>query len=153
MYIMYLSTPIGDVEVCANDDAIIEVGFVDKRQKEHPNLICKQAIQQLSEYFQLQRQVFDLPLQLTCTPFQSKVYEALQNIPYGEVCSYQDIAKIIQNPNACRAVGMANNKNPIAIIIPCHRVIGKHGSLVGYDGGLDRKQFLLQLEQRIKYKD
>lgn len=78
MYIMYLSTPIGDIEVCANDDAIVEVGFIDERKKEHPNQICKQAIQQLSEYFQLQRQTFELPLQLTCTPFQSEVYDALK---------------------------------------------------------------------------
>lgn len=150
LYIMYMVSPIGDIEVCANNHAVISVTFVDHRKKEYPNHICRQAVQQLSEYFQLKRQVFDLPLQLTCTPFQKKVYGALQKIPYGQVCSYQDIAKFIQRPKASRAVGMANKKNPILIIIPCHRVIGKSGAFIGYNKGLDRKEFLLKLEQQRK---
>lgn len=99
------------------------------------------------EYFNGQRKSFDLPLNPKGTEFQKKVWNALLNIPYGSTCSYKDIAVNIGNEKACRAVGGANNKNPIFIIIPCHRVIGKNGSLVGYGGGLDIKLKLLELEQ------
>lgn len=103
---------------------------------------------QLREYFEGERKVFDLPLKISGTPFQEMVWGELLKIPYGETRSYKDIATSIGNPKASRAVGMANNRNKIAIIIPCHRVIGANGSLTGYAGGLDIKEKLLLLEKK-----
>ncbi|MDR2476305.1 MAG: methylated-DNA--[protein]-cysteine S-methyltransferase [Treponema sp.] len=114
-------------------------------QKETP--LIAQAAGQLSEYFNGGRKTFDLPLLLRGTDFQRSVWEALQTIPFGETCSYGKVAVRIGKPKAVRAVGMANNRNPIVIIIPCHRVIGQDGSLTGYGGGLPLKQFLLDMEQ------
>jgi len=105
------------------------------------------AAAQLLEYFTGARRSFDLPLDSYGTSFQKTVWKALQDIPYGETRSYKQVAQAIGNPKACRAVGMANNKNPIWIIIPCHRVIGADGSLTGYGGGLDMKKRLLLLEK------
>lgn len=104
------------------------------------------VIAQLDEYFAGTRKDFDIPLHPTGTPFQLKVWEQLRAIPYGETISYGTLARRIANPNASRAVGLANGRNPIAIIVPCHRVIGADGSLTGYGGGMDRKRFLLGLE-------
>lgn len=109
--------------------------------------MAREAAAQLEEYLAGRRRVFDLPLAPRGTPFQQEVWAALCRIPYGETCSYADIAAVIGRPKACRAVGMANNRNPIPIFIPCHRVIGKNGSLVGYAGGLFLKERLLLLEQ------
>ncbi|NLY70869.1 MAG: methylated-DNA--[protein]-cysteine S-methyltransferase [Clostridiales bacterium] len=109
--------------------------------------LLREASKQLDEYFMGNRFKFDLPLFLSGTEFQLKVWKALESIPYGETRSYKQIAEAIGNPKACRAVGMANNRNPISIIIPCHRVIGSSGRLVGYGGGLDIKEKLLQLER------
>lgn len=105
------------------------------------------AIKQLTEFLDSRRKTFNLKLALKGTPFQKKVWLELLKIPYGKTVSYQDIAVAIGNPKACRAVGMANNKNPIPIFIPCHRVIGKNGCLIGYAGGLDLKKSLLEIEQ------
>lgn len=102
---------------------------------------------QLDEYFQGKRTTFSLPFKLTGTPFQLVVWKELQNIPYGQTTSYKEIAQKINKPKACRAVGMANNKNPLPIIIPCHRVIGSNGKLIGYAGGLKLKNYLLELEK------
>ena len=99
------------------------------------------------------RREFQLPLAPKGTEFQQKVWKALLDIPYGETRSYGEIARAIGNPKASRAVGMANNRNPIAIIIPCHRVIGSTGKLVGYGGGLDKKEFLLNLERQNALKE
>src|SRR5699024_8750818 len=109
---------------------------------ESPDYIneCKK---QLLEYFNGERKVFDLKLNPKGTEFQKKIWNELIKIPYGETKSYSEIAKNIGNPKACRAVGNANNKNPIGICIPCHRVIGKNGSLTGYAGGIDKKEYLL----------
>ncbi len=107
----------------------------------------REAAAQLAEYLEGSRKEFTLPLNPQGTPFQRKVWEALRKIPYGETRSYKQIAKEIGNEKACRAVGMANNRNPILCVIPCHRVIGANGSLVGYAGGLDLKKQLLQLEK------
>ena len=104
------------------------------------------VVRQLDEYFAGTRTQFDIPLHPTGTPFQLKVWEQLREIPYGETISYGALARRVASPNASRAVGLANGRNPIAIIIPCHRVIGADGSLTGYGGGLDRKRFLLGLE-------
>lgn len=109
--------------------------------------LLSMATIQLDEYFQGKRTIFSLPFKLTGTPFQLAVWKELQNIPYGKTTSYKEIAQKINKPKACRAVGMANNKNPLPIIIPCHRVIGSNGKLIGYAGGLKLKNYLLELEQ------
>ena len=111
-----------------------------------PNGITEEACSQLSAYFAKTRHEFDLPIDVKGTEFQTSVWKALQRIPYGQTVSYLDIAKHIGNPKAVRAVGLANGKNPIAIVVPCHRVIGSNKTLTGYAGGLARKQFLLNLE-------
>ena len=112
--------------------------------------VIDRALTQLNEYFAGRRKAFDLPLKLFGTEFQQKVWIALSKIPYGVTVSYKDLAETVGNPKACRAIGMANNKNPLPIILPCHRVIGKNGSLTGYAGGLHIKKFLLDLEQQYK---
>ena len=109
--------------------------------------LLSMATIQLDEYFQGKRTTFSLPFKLTGTPFQLAVWKKLQNIPYGKTTSYKEIAQKINKPKACRAVGMANNKNPLPIIIPCHRVIGSNGKLIGYAGGLKLKNYLLELEK------
>ena len=109
--------------------------------------LLSMATIQLDEYFQGKRTTFSLPFKLTGTPFQLAVWKELQNIPYGQTTSYKEIAQKINKPKAYRAVGMANNKNPLHIIIPCHRVIGSNGKLIGYAGGLKLKNYLLELEK------
>lgn len=109
--------------------------------------LLSMATIQLDEYFQGKRTIFSLPFKLIGTPFQLAVWKELQNIPYGQTTSYKEIAQKINKPKACRAVGMANNKNPLPIIIPCHRVIGSNGKLIGYAGGLNLKNYLLELEK------
>lgn len=109
--------------------------------------LLSMATIQLDEYFQGKRTTFSLPSKLTGTPFQLAVWKELQNIPYGQTTSYKEIAQKINKPKAYRAVGMANNKNPLPIIIPCHRVIGSNGKLIGYAGGLNLKNYLLELEK------
>ncbi len=110
--------------------------------------VLKQAISELSGYFSGTRQRFEVPLRVQGTDFQKRVWDRLRNIPYGEICSYKEIAVLLQSPKASRAVGLANKRNPISIIIPCHRVVGHSGKLVGYAGGLTAKEFLLELEQQ-----
>ena len=109
--------------------------------------LIQKAFLQLSEYFRGERRQFDLPLNPRGTVFQKQVWKALLEIPYGETRSYKQIAEAIGNPKAVRAVGMANNRNPLLIVVPCHRVIGANGKLVGYGAGLDKKEFLLRLEK------
>lgn len=116
--------------------------------------LIKMAAKQLDEYFNGERQQFDFPLDLTGTIFQTKVWQELLKIPYGQTKSYKDIAAAINNPKAYRAVGMANNKNRIMIVVPCHRVISSDNKLTGYAGGLEKKEFLLNLEYKYyNYKD
>ena len=123
-------------------------GSVKDSSKEGvPNGITEEACSQLSAYFAKTRHEFDLPIDVKGTEFQTSVWKALQSIPYGQTVSYLDIAKHIGNPKAVRAVGLANGKNPIAIVVPCHRVIGSNKTLTGYAGSLARKQFLLNLEE------
>ncbi len=112
--------------------------------------LTNKAFSQLLEYFDGKRKSFDLPYKLNGTDFQRKVWSALCDIPYGETRSYKDIAIAIGNEKASRAVGMANNKNPVTVIVPCHRVIGASGKLVGYAGGLSMKEFLLDMETKNK---
>jgi methylated-DNA-[protein]-cysteine S-methyltransferase len=153
MYYCYLDTPIGELLLAGDDDALCLVGFPEgsMRKDPEPDWIYKEkpfeaARQQLAEYFAGERREFDLPLKLSGTEFQMSVLRALQQIPYGETTSYSDIAERIGRPKAVRAVGAANGRNPIPIIVPCHRVIGSHGDLTGFGGGLDTKEALLRLE-------
>ena len=148
----YYNTKIGRIAIQENGTAITKLDFINKEVQEeiieeHETALLKEAIKQLNEYFNGKRKSFDLPLEPNGTEFQNKVWNALKEIPFGETRSYGEIAKIIGNEKAARAVGMANNKNPIPIIVPCHRVIGANGKLVGYAGGLDLKEKLLELEK------
>jgi methylated-DNA-[protein]-cysteine S-methyltransferase len=153
MYYCYLETPIGDLLLAGDEEALTLVGFPEgsMRRDPEPDWIYNEkpfaeARRQLAEYFAGERKSFELPLKLTGTEFQVRVLEELQRIPYGETKSYRDIAERIGRPKAVRAVGAANGRNPIPIIIPCHRVIGSHGELTGFGGGLDTKEALLRLE-------
>lgn len=148
-----VQTPVGWLGLEVSDKGVRKVSMSPRHNLEknqlgsiQANRIGKAAVQQLQEYFAGTRSRFELPLDLQGTPFQKKVWTALCAIPHGETRSYGELAKSIGSPKAARAVGMANNKNPIAIIVPCHRVIGQNGALVGYAGGLDRKKALLDLE-------
>ena len=150
--IFYYNTKIGRIGIEENGIAITKLDFINKDVQEeiiekNETELLKEAIKQLNEYLDGKRSSFDLPLEPKGTEFQKKVWNALKEIPFGETRSYGEIAKIIGNEKASRAVGMANNKNPIAIIVPCHRVIGANGKLVGYAGGLDIKEKLLNLEK------
>jgi methylated-DNA-[protein]-cysteine S-methyltransferase len=146
----YYSTPIGPLQISGTPDGIVSVTFVKRRLANERNLpkCVEEGIQQLDEYFRGNRRRFSLKLLLHGTPFQKLVWQQLQKIPYGKSASYGDVARAIDRPHAYRAVGNANNRNPVAIIIPCHRVIGSDGNLVGYGGGLWRKEWLLNHEKR-----
>ena len=153
MYYCYFDTPIGELLLAGQSDALSMIGFPEgaMRRDPEPDWIYNEApfekVQtQLSEYFSGERKDFDLPLKLDGTEFQISVLEALREIPYGETTSYGAIAKQIGRPKAMRAVGAANGRNPIPIIVPCHRVIGSTGDLTGFGGGLDTKEALLRLE-------
>jgi methylated-DNA-[protein]-cysteine S-methyltransferase len=153
MYYCYLVSPVGDLLLAGDEDALCLVGFSkgSMRYDPDPDWIFNEkpfaeARRQLKEYFDGERKGFDLPVQLTGTEFQVRVLEELQRIPYGETASYADIAAKIGRPKAVRAVGAANGRNPVPIIVPCHRVIGSRGDLTGFGGGLDTKQALLRLE-------
>lgn len=142
-------TDILTVTIVCDDEALLRVDFGKKEPEgaiRKRTELTEKTKEQLKEYLNGTRRVFDLPLKPEGTEFQKKVWAALLTIPYGETRSYRDIAVQIANPKACRAVGMANNRNPIPVIIPCHRVIGAGQSLVGYGGGLDIKVKLLELE-------
>ncbi|MGL5956583.1 MAG: methylated-DNA--[protein]-cysteine S-methyltransferase [Brevinema sp.] len=145
-YIHHFSSPIGILRLVSNQSYLLELDFVSSIQEisEHPILLQTQA--QLNEYFHHQRTIFTIPFQVSGTAFQEKVWRALQDIPYGTTCSYQDIAQAINHHKAYRAVGNANNKNPLSIIIPCHRVIGADKNLSGYGGGTEYKKWLLNHE-------
>ena len=153
MYYCYLNSPIGDLLLAGDDDALSLIGFPQGKMRHdpEPDWIFNEkpfaaVRQQLEEYFTGERKDFDLPLHLSGTDFQVQVLQELQRIPYGETTSYGDIAKRIGRPKAMRAVGAANGRNPIPIIVPCHRVIGSSGDLTGFGGGLDTKEALLRLE-------
>lgn len=139
-----LETPIGTMLLTEENGALTGFGWGSGGMDESPLLL--EAERQLREYFAGARREFDLPLAPKGTEFQRLVWNALRTIPYGECRSYGAIAAQLGRPKACRAVGMANHRNPIAVIVPCHRVVGADGSLTGYAGGLDKKRFLLTLE-------
>jgi len=149
----HYQSPIGILTIQANDKGLLGAWFqtqttqpdnLGKLDSEHP--VLKQAVSEFQEYFSGTRQMFEVPLAATGTEFQQKVWQALTTIPFGTTWSYQDLANAIGNPKAVRAVGLANGKNPISIIVPCHRVIGKNGTLTGYAGGIERKEGLLKHE-------
>jgi methylated-DNA-[protein]-cysteine S-methyltransferase len=149
----YLDTPIGELLLAGDEAGLSLVGFPQgkMRQEPEPGWVLDEtpfakARTQLLQYFAGEREQFDIPLHLTGTGFQRRVLEELQRIPYGTTASYSDIAERIGRPKAVRAVGAANGRNPIPIIIPCHRVIGRGGSLTGFGGGLETKAALLRLE-------
>lgn len=142
-----LNTPIGWLNIVADDSAVIAIEFdADPEAVQEPNSVSTNCCQQLDAYFDGRLKDFDVPLKMHGTDFQRQVWQALNHVPYGETCSYADIANKIGNPKAVRAVGAANGKNPIPIIVPCHRVIGSSGKLTGYAGGLDLKVWLLEHE-------
>jgi methylated-DNA-[protein]-cysteine S-methyltransferase len=150
-----IDSPVGTLTLVASDGVLSGLFMVD--QTHRPPAVAfgdpdpapfGAVIDQLGAYFAGERTAFDLELTAVGTPFQRAVWAALRRIPYGQRASYAQIAERIGRPRASRAVGLANGANPIAIIIPCHRVVGANGSLTGYGGGLERKQFLLDLEQR-----
>ncbi|MCK9203095.1 MAG: methylated-DNA--[protein]-cysteine S-methyltransferase [Bacteroidales bacterium] len=150
----FLKTPIGFVEVTGSEKGICGLCFLDFRVRIHrvPSLL-KPCIEQLEEYFAGTRKIFDLPLDLSGTPFQLGIWSELQKIPYGATLSYIGLARRIGHANALRAVGGANRRNPVPIIIPCHRVLGHDGKLVGYAGGLWRKKWLLEHEHAFAQRD
>jgi len=144
----YYSSPVGILELKSDNNQITQLLFKDSAgvSSEVLSDVMKECIHQLDEYFAGQRQNFSVPLSPEGTDFQKSVWDALLTIPYGQTISYKQLAERVQNPKACRAVGTANGRNPIAIIIPCHRVIAANGTLGGYAGGLDLKTTLLKLE-------
>ena len=143
-----ISYPIGTLTLFEEDGALCRLAFGQAGATGLPaeTPLLSLAEEQLSGYFAGELHGFSVPLRPSGTPFQQKVWMALQEIPWGETRTYQQLAMRIGQPQACRAVGMANHRNPLPIFIPCHRVIGKNGTLTGYAGGLAVKQFLLELE-------
>ena len=154
-----MSSPVGELTFTGTAEGLAGLWFdTDRHQHDRSawqrdDALFAEARRQLEEYFAGMRQVFDLKLAAQGTAFQQQVWAALRTIPYGETRSYGEQARSIQNEKAVRAVGLANGKNPIGIIVPCHRVIGANGSLTGYVGGLERKQWLLAHEAKGRSKD
>lgn len=148
-----MDSPVGLLTLAGRDGKLMHLRMVDQTYEpsregwDADDTAFSDAVDQLSAYFAGDRTEFDLELDMVGTQFQRRVWEALQTIPYGETCSYGEIARQIGSPSASRAVGLANGHNPMGIIVPCHRVIGANGSLTGYGGGLDRKRALLELEK------
>jgi methylated-DNA-[protein]-cysteine S-methyltransferase len=150
----FIDSPVGPLFLAASDDGLRAIEFRDNRHpvkrgdewREGDNAVLRKATRQLFEYFSGRRRTFDLPLSPAGTEFQRTVWTMLATIPYGETISYALLATRVGRPTAIRAVGAANGRNPLPIVLPCHRVIGTNGSLTGFGGGLSTKQFLLELE-------
>lgn len=150
-----IHSPVGKLKLIASDRALVAILWdkekpsrvqLDKPEQSDTNPILLEAETQLNEYFKGARKTFDLPLQASGTAFQTQVWNALKKIPFGQTKSYGEIAREIGLPKASRAVGAANGRNPLSIIVPCHRVIGQNGKLTGFAGGLSKKEILLKLE-------
>jgi methylated-DNA-[protein]-cysteine S-methyltransferase len=156
LYSTKMQSPVGELTLVANDETLVAVLWEDHPPKlvkysgavEKINPVLKQTMRQLKEYFAKKRKDFDLPLSFEGTEFQEKVWSNLRKIPYGKTWSYKDLAKKVGSEKAVRAVGGANGRNQLSIVIPCHRVIGANGSLTGFAGGLKTKNYLLELESR-----
>lgn len=147
----YYNSPIGVLEIVESNGFIVEINFVQEANclENSSSEEIKKCKRELEEYFEGKRTDFTVKINFAKgTDFQKSVWNALKKIPYGKTVSYKDIAEEIGNPKGFRAVGGANNKNPIAIIVPCHRVIGKNGSLTGYADGLSKKEYLLDIERK-----
>ena len=154
-YYTYMESPVGRLLLAGDETGLQRVAFAeggkalqpesDWREDARP---LRQAVAQLNAYFAGDLRTFDLPLRMEGTPFQLAVWRALRDIPYGETASYGEIARRVGTPQGSRAVGLANGSNPIAIVVPCHRVIGSNGKLTGYGGGLNNKETLLALERK-----
>lgn len=148
MHYVFIDSPIGRLKLVSDEEQLVAIEHEAEGENSiSPPVVLLKCVQQLQQYFAGQRTTFDIPLKMEGTAFQQQVWQALQAIPYGETRSYKDIAEMIGNPKAVRAVGNANNKNKFPLLIPCHRVIGANGSLVGYALGVEHKSYLLQLEQ------
>ncbi|WP_167956996.1 methylated-DNA--[protein]-cysteine S-methyltransferase [Anaerosporobacter faecicola] len=148
----YYESPIGRILLEEEEEHIVGLNLTKQhfRVNVEETLLLRETKKQLTEYFQGLRKKFSLPIALKGTPFQQKVWEALRTIPYGETCSYKDIAMQIGQPGAMRAVGGANNKNPIMIIVPCHRVIGANKQMIGFGAGIPIKEYLLAHEAKYR---
>lgn len=152
-----IDSPVGTLTLVVVEDQLVGLYMEQQRHRPEQNHFgpyldpsnVSAVVEQLEEYFAGARTVFELPIALTGTPFQRRVWFALNSIPYGETLTYGELAREIGQPTAARAVGLANGKNPVSIVVPCHRAIGADGSLTGYGGGLARKQQLLALEQTV----
>ena len=154
MYKKCMQSPVGEIVIIEDKGKIVEIDIAKNNKldniEEKDTELLLQTEKQLKEYFEGKRFAFEIPLNPTGTEFMQSVWKALEQIPYGETRTYKEIADAVGNPKASRAVGMANHRNPIPIIIPCHRVIGSNNKLVGYGLGLDMKQYLLELEKEYK---
>jgi methylated-DNA-[protein]-cysteine S-methyltransferase len=155
MYYRYMDSPVGRLLVAGDDGGLRLIRFPKGNRPDLPESHwvkarkpLEEAVHQLEAYFAGKLKKFSLNMCLDVTPFQKKVLTALQQIPYGETASYGEVAEKIGNPSSSRAVGQANARNPIPIVIPCHRVVGSNGTLTGFGGGIEVKQALLDLEQR-----
>lgn len=144
----WYDSPIGILKIAEDDQGITEVSFQEEigADQKEGSLYLEKTLRQLEEYFAGTRRSFDVPLSLKGTEFQKKVWHALKEIPYGHTACYQEVAAMIGNEKASRAIGNANHHNPVVIIVPCHRVIKANGSIGGYGGGIERKKYLLNLE-------
>lgn len=146
----YNQTPVGNLVIESEEDTITRIGFLkETREAEYITPVIEQCIRELEEYFLKGRKFFTFNLGFRGTAFQNKVWKELLNISYGNTLSYEDLAIRLGDVKSIRAVGLANGQNPIAIVVPCHRVIGKNGSLTGYGGGLENKQWLLEHEGAV----
>ncbi len=147
---MTIDSPVGLLTIVVDDEGRLnELRFTrEDEPRQLPDARCQFVVKQLDEYFAGKRKTFDIPLAMKGTPFQLAVWNELTRIGYGDTISYAELAHRIGRPAAVRAVGAANGANPIPVIVPCHRVIGTNGSLTGYGGGIERKQWLLALEGR-----
>ena len=150
----YYHSPLGWIEIQASHEAVTSLVFCDEQTNDAGNdsPILVECIRQLDEYFSGQRTCFDIPVHQKGTEFQQSVWNVLTGIPFGKTVSYGDVAKILNNPKSMRAVGAANGKNKVWIIVPCHRVIGANGSMTGYAGGIERKKWLLAHENSLNLK-
>jgi methylated-DNA-[protein]-cysteine S-methyltransferase len=146
LYYDNYDTPLGKMEITADDQAVLSIHYVKKTKKTKSNPITNIAKIQMLQYFAGELEEFDMPMAPAGTDFQQQVWRALTSVGYGDTCCYSDIADKIENPKAVRAVGAANGKNPMTIVVPCHRIIGRDGSLTGYAGGMDKKAWLLNHE-------
>ena len=153
MYKKCMQSPVGEIVIIEDKGKIVEIDIAKNNKldniEEKDTELLLQTEKQLKEYFEGKRFDFEIPLNPTGTEFMQSVWKALEQIPYGETRTYKEIADAVGNPKASRAVGMANHRNPIPIIIPCHRVIGSNNKLVGYALGLDMKKYLLDLERKV----